>query len=165
MGILDKVSSLLPWRRERSEPPPAHAQAFALREDLDHWLQGLLGEPRVFPAIPDLAWMPSADVRETDDEVVVTAEVPGLDSDDIDLAITPEGLLIRGEKEETKTEDRWGDRRVAECRYGSFFRVVPLPRGLDLDGADARVRNGVLTVRFPKVRGPRPAARRIPIGV
>ena len=77
MGILDKVSSLLPWRRERSEPPPAHAQAFALREDLDHWLQGLLGEPRVFPAIPDLAWMPSADVRETDDEVVVTAEVPG----------------------------------------------------------------------------------------
>ena len=103
-------------------------------------------------------------LRETDDEVVVTAEVPGLDSDDIDLAITPEGLLIRGEKEETK-EDRRGDWRVAECRYGRFFRVVPLPPGLDLDRADARVRNGVLTLRFPKVKGSRPSARRIPIGV
>ena len=101
------------------------------------------------------------DVQETDNELTLTAEVPGLDRDDLKLTITPEGLTIRGEKRE-ESEDRRKDGVVAQSRYERFVRSVPLPPGLDVDRAEARVKNGVLTVRFPKVDA-RPGARRIPI--
>ena len=156
MGIIDKVTSLLPWRGGWQEPPH-RADAIALRDDLDRWFERVMGEP----ALGALRQTPSVDVRETDNELIVTAEVPGLDRDDIALSITPEGLTIRGEKRE-ESEDRRKDRVVAQSRYERFVRSVPLPPGLDVDRAEARVKNGVLTVRFPKVDA-RPGARRIPI--
>jgi HSP20 family protein len=159
MGIMDKVTSLLPWREERREPSSASPEGLALRDDLDRWLERLVQESRGAPGIA--GWMPTADVHETDDELVVTLEVPGPDRENLDLVITPDALVVRGEKRETR-EDRRRDFHVAECRYGSFVRTVPLPSGIDRDRAEARLRNGVLTIRFPKAAG-RPDARRIPI--
>ena len=117
----------------------------------------------------------------------VAARLEGirLDPDDLDLMLTPGGLIIRGEKREVRqappsgvsvtpeglitrggsreaNDERRRDFYVAECRYGSFVRTVPLPPGLDLDRAEARIANGVLTVRFPKATSRR-GARRIPI--
>jgi HSP20 family protein len=155
MGIIDKVSGLLPWRRERHQTAPMRAEVLALRDDLDRFLERLVDDPFA----SESRWPPSADLHETDDEVVVTTEVPGLDRDDLNLTITPEGLTIRGEKREQK-EDKRKDFFVGEYRYGSFVRTVPLPPGLDLDRAEARVKNGVLTVRFPKA-GARAGMRRI----
>jgi HSP20 family protein len=184
MGIIDKVEALLPWRAERREPqPPSRPEAVSLRDDLDHWLQRLMEDPW---RAADSGWMPSADLYETDDEVVVTVEVPGLDRGDLDLMITPGGLIVRGEKREVKAErrrdlsitpeglivrrqEREGDKAdprrdvyVSECRYGSFVRTVPLPPGVEVDRAEARMANGVLTVRFPK-QASRPGTRRIAI--
>lgn len=159
MGIMDKVGALLPWRGERQAP--ARPAGLSLRDDLDRWLQGLLEEPRGFRAMSELSWTPSADVQETDDEVIVTVEVPGLDRDDLDLMTTPEGLTVRGEKREER-EDKRKDVYIAECSYGSFVRTVPLPPGVDLDRAEARIKRGVLTVRFPKAAG-RAGTRRVPI--
>jgi HSP20 family protein len=160
MGIIDKVTSLLPWRGGRQEPPH-RADALALRDDLDRWFERVMGAPWGAAALGALGETPSVDVRETDNELIVTAEVPGLDRDDIELTITPEGLTIRGEKRE-ESEDRRKDGVVAQSRYERFVRSVPLPPGLDVDRAEARVKNGVLTVRFPKVDA-RPGSRRIPI--
>jgi len=129
MGILDKVTSLLPWRSERRESPPSGSEAVALRDDLDRWLQQLFEE-----AAPGL---PSATVRESDDE----------------LTITPEGLTIRGEHRAEQDDGHI---------YDSFLRTISLPPGLDVDRAEARVKNGVLTVRFPKTTA-RPGTRRIPV--
>jgi HSP20 family protein len=81
--------------------------------------------------------------------VVVTLEVPGLDRDDLDITVTRDGLLIRGEKRE-EHEDKRRDFYLAERRYQSFARPVPLPPGLDLDHAEARVKHGVLRIRVPK---------------
>jgi HSP20 family protein len=186
MGLIDKVSGRLPWRSEHREPPPPppspRAGVMSLREDLDHWLGRLLDEPRVSG---EAGWTPAANVHETDDELVVTVEVPGLEPGDLDLMITPTGLVIRGEKHEIREErppgvrvtpeglivradprgraaDRRRDVYVAECHYGAFVRTVPLPTDIDLDRAEARVINGVLTVRFPKLTA-RPGTRRIPI--
>jgi HSP20 family protein len=75
--------------------------------------------------------------------------------------ITPDGLTVRWEKREER-EDRGRDRHVVDRRYGTFGRTVPLPPGLGVDRAEARVRNGVLTVRFPKA-SVRDGRRRIPI--
>jgi HSP20 family protein len=193
MGLIDKVTELLPWRSERREPSlrrgerrdAARGDVLSLRDELDRWLQRLLEEPAGTPAPDEPGWIPSVNVHETDDEMVVRVEVPGLDPADLDLMVTPGGLIVRGEKREMREErppgvrvtpeglivrgDRRGskdDRRrevyIAECRYGSFVRTVPLPPGIDLDRAEARVANGVLIVRFPKV-GTRPGMRRIPI--
>ena len=159
MGIIDKVASVLPWRERRD---PGREDVLALRRDADRWLEPFFEDTRtLFPDIADFAWTPSADVRETDRELIVTAEVPGLDRDDLDLSITPQGLTIRGEKRE-EAETRRKDYQFVERRYGSFVRTVPLRPGLDLDRAEARVKRGVLTVKIPKT-AELSTMRRIPI--
>ena len=70
--------------------------------------------------------------------------------------------VIRGEKREEK-EDARGDFYVSERRYGSFARTVPLPDGIDIDRANARVERGVLTVRCPKLETRKDSRRRIPV--
>jgi HSP20 family protein len=101
------------------------------------------------------------EVRETDKELIVQLEVPGLDREDLDLEIAPNGLTIRGERREEK-RDRRNDALVSEVRYGRFVETVPLPAGVDLERAEARVERGVLTVKFPKTES-RPGTRRIPV--
>ena len=92
-------------------------------------------------------------MRETDDELIVSVEVPGFDRDDLDLTLTPEGLAIRGERQ-AEADD--------EYVYRNFVLTVPLPPGFDLDHAEARVKRGVLTVRFPKTVAAT-GTRRIPV--
>jgi HSP20 family protein len=169
MGVIDtiseKVSTLLPARRERqdsrSELPPVGAEVLALRDNLDQWLERFFEEPWGFRAVGDFQLVPSASVHETDKEVVVTAEIPGLDKADVELTMTPEGLVISGEKREEKENER-GNFHVSERRYGSFLRTVPLPDGIDVERANAKVERGVLTVRFPKLETRKPG-RLIPV--
>jgi HSP20 family protein len=181
MGIMDKVAALVPWRRERRELTPLPNETMSLRDDLDQWLHRLLEESWPLAGAGEVGWIPAANVHETEDEIVVTVEVPGLERDDLDLMIIPGGLVVRGEKHEVREEPWRGPRvtpeglivrdeprasrraiHVAECRYGSFVRTVPLPPDVDVDGARARVTNGVLVVRFPKLLARR-GTHRIPI--
>jgi HSP20 family protein len=170
MGVIDKVtekvSSLLPSRRERQdlghELTPVSSEVLALRDNLDRWLERFFDEPWGFKGIGDFDVVPSTNVHETDKEVVITAEVPGLDKADLDLEISGNRMVIRGEKRDEK-EDTRRDVHISERRYGSFVRTVPLPDNVDTDRAVARVERGVLTVRFPKVEG-RTNGRRVPIG-
>ena len=159
MGVIDKVaekvSSLLPARRERQdmshELPPVGSEVLALRDNLDRWLQRFFDEPWGFRGVGDFELMPTTNVHETDTEVIVTAEVPGLDKTDLDLAISGDSLIIRGEKrEEEERQDKRRGVYISERKYGSFVRTVPLPDHVDPDRAVARVERGVLTVRFPK---------------
>ena len=160
MGIIDKVTALLPARGGQSDRAGAAFDALALRDDLDRWVQRFFDEPwgldvARFPGVP------VPEVRETDKELIVQLEVPGLDREDLDLEIAPNGLTIRGERREEK-RDRRNDALVSEVRYGRFVETVPLPAGVDLERAEARVERGVLTVKFPKTES-RPGTRRIPV--
>jgi HSP20 family protein len=93
--------------------------------------------------------LPRVDVRETDKEVDVQAELPGMDDADIDVSVADGALVIRGEKkDEHDTQDRGF--LVKERTFGRVERVVPLPDGLDLDAAKASFKNGVLTVAIPR---------------
>ena len=106
--------------------------------------------------------VPSADVSETDTHVIVTAEVPGVDPDDLDVTITDESLTIRGEvRQEQDTSER-GFRRM-ERQYGSFHRVIPFPVSVKHNEAVASCRNGVLEVRVPKAEPGRGRAVRLKI--
>jgi HSP20 family protein len=152
MGILDKVTSVLPWHSRSSRRLPATPERVALHDDIDRWLQRLLEEP--FRGGADRLTAPPPTIRETDDELVITVDVPGLDRDDLDLTLTPGGLTIRGER---------GAESDGEYVYRNFVASVPLPPGLDAERAEARVERGVLTIRFPKV-GAATGMRRIRVG-
>ena len=92
---------------------------------------------------------PHVDVRETDKEIVVEAELPGIDEKDISLAIQDGVLTIRGEKRFEHDEEK-ENYRMMERRYGSFQRSLRLPESVDDDKVEASFDNGVLKVSLPK---------------
>ena len=89
------------------------------------------------------------DVQETDRDVIVTAELPGMDKEDIEVNITAERIEIKAEKKEEKTEEKEGYKTYGK-RYHGFYRSVPLPSMVKADDAKATYRNGVLEVALPK---------------
>lgn len=89
------------------------------------------------------------DLYETDNSVVVKAALPGLKPDDVDISMHDGALTIKGEsKQEEETKEEGWYRR--EIRYGSFMRSVPLPVGVISDKAEAKFKDGLLTVTLPK---------------
>jgi HSP20 family protein len=105
---------------------------------------------------------PALDVQETDDEIIVTAEMPGLDKDDFAVEISADRLVLRGEKQRN-AEEQGSGYYYAERSFGSFVRVVPLPCEIDTERVKARYRNGLLRIAMPKSENAR--ARRIEVAV
>jgi HSP20 family protein len=107
--------------------------------------------------------VPEIDATETDNEMRVTAELPGMEEKDIDVQLSGDLLTIRGEKREEKTSDE-ENRHVSERRYGSFQRTLRVPDSVDSEKISAAVKNGVLTVVMPKSAVAKEKQRKIPIG-
>lgn len=97
------------------------------------------------------AFSPKIDVTDTEKEIKVHAELPGMDEQDIDVSLTRNGLTIKGEKKEEK-EDKGKDYYHMERSYGSFSRIIPLPVEVDEAGIKASFKKGVLTITLPKTR-------------
>lgn len=106
------------------------------------------------------SFSPRVDVDETDTEVRVTAELPGLEEKDLEVQLTDDALILKGEKRE-EHEDQ--DRGWRERSYGRFERAVPLPCEVDADRVSAQFKNGVLTARLPKSAKARGHRKRIQI--
>jgi HSP20 family protein len=98
-----------------------------------------------------VGWSPAVEVSETENELTVTAELPGMSRDDVEIDLENNVLTIRGEKSsETEEEDMERKVHVWERRYGSFHRAFTLPRTVDADGVKAEFRDGILKVHLPK---------------
>jgi len=110
----------------------------------------------------EVRWIPPVEVRERDNNLVVTAELPGMNKDNVKVEVTAEGLLIQGERKREQEEKRQGYYR-SERSYGQFYRLVPLPDGIDPDKAKAQFRDGVLQVEFPLPESLQRKRREIPI--
>ncbi len=95
------------------------------------------------------AFSPSIDVKESDRELRVSAELPGMDEKDIEVSLSRDSLTIRGEKKEEK-EDKGKDYYRMERSYGSFSRTIPLPTEVEQEKVKAEFKKGVLTVTLPK---------------
>ena len=126
----------------------------ALRNDLDDLFESWATDLK----LPDMGWTrtdfwPRVNVSETDKELQVTAELPGVDEKNIDVTVSGDQLTIRGEKksevDEKKDEKGRAFRRV-ERSYGSFERTMSLPFDIDPDKVQANFKNGVLTLTLPK---------------
>ncbi len=95
-------------------------------------------------------FLPRIDVSETDKEVKISAELPGLDEKDIAVEINDEAVIIRGEKKEEK-EEKGKDWHIREQSFGSFHRVIDLPARVNGDKAAAKFKKGVLSITMPKL--------------
>lgn len=94
------------------------------------------------------AWEPAVDLKENDKEYVVTADIPGVRPEDVDIRLENGVLTLSGERHSEKRDEKEGYRRV-ERFEGQFYRAMALPDA-DTDKVDARVKEGVLTIRLPK---------------
>ncbi len=94
-------------------------------------------------------WLPSLDVAETKNEIVVKAEVPGLGPKDIDISLSDGLLTIKGEKKQER-EEKEENYHLVERSYGSFARSIRLPNEVRSDKINASYKNGVLKVVLPK---------------
>jgi HSP20 family protein len=97
----------------------------------------------------------AGEVEETEQDIIVRIEVPGMEKEDCHVSFDGNRLILSGEKHFEQTSDR-SAYHVMERAYGAFHRVIPLPKSVLEEQAAAIYRNGVLTVRIPK-RAPQPA--------
>jgi HSP20 family protein len=102
------------------------------------------------------------DVTETDKEVKVCAEIPGVEAKDVDVTVENGTLTIRGEKKFEREENEKGQYRM-ERSYGSFERAIALPTEVDESKAKAEFKKGVLRLTLPKRAGAQSRRKKIPV--
>lgn len=107
-------------------------------------------------------WSPQAEIFEREGKLIVRADLPGLNKEDINVDITDDAIRIRGERRQEKEENEEGYYR-SERSYGSFYRQIPLPGGINPEEANATFKNGVLEITVP-APARQSGSRRIEIG-
>ena len=121
------------------------AEVDRLRDEInrifdDDWFGGGIFEGSMAPRM---------DIQDSDDQVLVTAELPGVDIEDVDVTVSGNVLTIKGEKKDEHEEDK-GDYYHRERWSGSFQRSMTLPDAVDSENVDAQMKGGVLHITFPK---------------
>jgi HSP20 family protein len=99
---------------------------------------------------------PSVDLHETDHELILHADIPGLNPEDVDITVDEDMVTLKGETKRDETREERGY-HLTERRYGSFYRTIPLPVQVKSEQAVARYKDGVLELKMPKNKA---AARR-----
>jgi len=107
-------------------------------------------------------WSPRVEVLEKEGFFVVKAELPGMTRDEVKVEITENMLTLAGERKQEKKQEKEGY-WYSECSYGSFYRAIPLPEGVDATKATAEFRHGVLEVTMPAVPRAEPKGRRLEV--
>ena len=118
-----------------------------MQQEMNRFFDEFFGERR--SELAEGAWVPSVDVSETDKELKVRAELPGMTQDDIELNLQDNVLTLKGEKKQEKKEEKENYHRT-ECCYGSFTRSLTLPVSVDQDKVQATFKDGILEITLPK---------------
>jgi HSP20 family protein len=157
---------LTPFRTKRITglEPFGTSSLADFRDEMNRLFEGFLGRaslPAAWQAGGEPGeWLPAIDVSETDTQIQVRAELPGIDPADVDVNVSEDRLVISGEKKSTKTETGNGFSH-REIRCGSFSRSIALPEPVDPAKVSARYDKGMLTVELTK--SPTSTSRKVPI--
>ena len=158
------MRDLIPWNTRRSGAPDLYRESMSPFLTLHREMNRLFDDafssfdtPALFGGMTN--W-PSIEVTETDKELRVSAELPGLEEKDVEVLVADGALTIRGEK---KSEVNDQERHFSERFYGSFERRIPVDLEVEPDKVKANFRNGVLDVTIPKSAKAQQKSRRIPI--
>lgn len=160
---------------KKTVPAPARDPWSSFRSEMDRLFDrfsgalGMFSPRRALDAEPAFRQesafgfaAPVVDVAEDDAAYRITAELPGLEPKDIDLSISGDTLVLRGEKREEK-EQKDKNYYMSERSYGSFRRAFALPEGIDRDRIAAELAKGVLTITLPKTEEARKPTRKIEV--
>jgi len=139
---------MMPSKKVKTAPSPVTEESFFLEDNIltEDWLGAPVMET---PEEATVDGQLAVDVYETAKDMVVKAPVAGVGGDDIDITVTDEMIIIRGERKETKEVDL-GSYHAQECYWGGFSRTVNLPQKGLADEAIADFSKGILTIRIPK---------------
>lgn len=162
------MRDLIPWGKGTTQTPNVyrdpeqnpflslHREVNRLFDDVFRGfeLPSTLGRP------PAWGGWPNVEISDSDKELRVTAELPGLEEKDVEVMLADGVLTLRGEKK-SETEDK--DRHFSERFYGHFERRIGVGSEIDQDKVKAGFKNGVLTVTLPKTENARSKAKRIAI--
>lgn len=152
------ITDLIPWRRNESRVPVKRWSEEDALVDLRSRMDRMFGDffEQPFSLTPFFGgssiwgnFAPSVDVSETEKVITVTAELPGMQPEDINVTLDRNNLVISGEKH-TEKEEKGEKFYQLERSYGSFRRAIPIPSEVDEGRVDARFRRGVLKVKLPK---------------
>ncbi len=165
------IGNLIPWRAKGHELAASERPAVDTLErfnvEVDRLFDRFFREPWWGGSqfLPELrsggwSWSPSLDLNESEKEITVRAEIPGVDPQDFDISVSGNVLTISGEKK-SESEERGDNVYRAERRFGSFRRSIALPEVVDLEKISADYNKGVLTIHLAKSE--RATARRIPV--
>ena len=155
-------------KKSGSSITPRYVDPFAaMRAEMDRVFDSFLGPgfgrfPLLSRSEPEFAVIPSIDVRESESELVVEAELPGLDEKDVNVTLKDGVLSVEGEKK-SEREEKKDDYHLTERNYGSFQRSFRVPDTIDADKVKATFDKGVLRVTLPKRAETVQAEKRIPI--
>jgi HSP20 family protein len=137
---------VLPWKRNKDK----HAKD--LRHEVDSMYDRFF-EPDFLPStlFGKGKWGPKLDISEGRKDIIVKAEIPGIEAKDLDISIDGRRLNIRGEKKQEQTEEEQTYYRV-ERSYGYFNRTIELPSAVDPDKVDASYKKGILKIKLRKTK-------------
>jgi HSP20 family protein len=163
------VRDLIPWGRSNNQAPTVFRDDdrnpfLALHREMnrlfDDTFRSFDGRMPSFGSSSLPTW-PSVEISETDKEIKVTAEMPGLEEKDIEVLYDDGVLTLKGEKQ-SETEDK--EKQFSEHFYGHFERRIPIGTEIEEDKVEARFKKGVLTIVLPKSAKAQSRVKRIAIG-
>ena len=148
--------ALIRWEPKAKELEPLHN----LRDEVDRLFEDFIrGWPRPWGGwlspfrggeVAAPGYAPNVDMKETETDVLVTAEVPGFNKENLEVVITENSVTLKGERKEEKKEKKGDTYHYREVVQGSFERVLALPAAVVADKAKAELKDGVLTLTLPK---------------
>ena len=151
------LRSLIPMRDRTGLVRPEGNPFGSLQREVDRLFEEFSRGLPMFATPAMMNIVPSVDVAETDKEIEITAELPGLERKDVDISLEDDVLTIRGEKKTESVQDNKKDKgsdnknyHLSERSYGMFYRVLQLPPGIDPSTVKATMSNGVLKIAIPK---------------
>ena len=136
------MAGLIPWR--------GRTEVERFRGEMDRLFDDFFSRSPFRP-LERGDWMPAVDVSEDQKEIVVHAEIPGMDKKDIDISLNGRVLTIQGERKQEREEKDKNYHRM-ERKHGSFTRSFELPADVDGDKVEAEYKNGVLQLNLPKTK-------------
>ncbi|MBD3305601.1 Hsp20 family protein [candidate division KSB3 bacterium] len=124
-----------------------------MQQEMNRLFDDFFGERK--SELGESAWLPAVDVSETENEIIVKAELPGMTQENIDLNLQDNILTLKGEKKQESKEENENFHRV-ERSYGSFTRTFTLPSGVKEEDIKANFKDGVLMITLPKAEEAKP---------
>jgi HSP20 family protein len=160
-----KLRDLVPWREETKgliRLDPVTRLQTEINRLFEGFFPGFASDISSELSERRLAYSPRLDLKESEREIVVRCELPGISEKEIDISLGDDYLTIKGEKryEEEKTE---GEVTYHETSYGRFERVVPLSCAINQEAIDCTLKNGVLRLVLPKKAGVEKGVRKVSV--